>query len=333
MKKRFGIFCVIGCMLLSACSSKSRSDSAMAPEAGYDMKQSMASNGMSYGGELYDGELAGGAETPYNKESAVSAVTEEKLIRTVSLRLQTKEFDEVLSYLEERLLLLGGYIENSRIEGNSLEYTGYRSAVLTVRIPKADADEFIRGVGEKAVIVSKSENVENVTLQYTDSESRLKALRIEQERFLELLQKAEDIETILVLENHLTDLRYQIEKYESQLRFWDNRVDYTSISITLSEVKRITPVEEKPTLFTRMKQGFEQTCYEIAEGAGNFLVWFVSNVLYLAIWGVFLFAAGKIVFHILKKRKKKALMQYGNHAQPEKEPENGEKDGRVDSEK
>lgn len=330
MKKRVGIFCVIGCMLLSACGSKSRSETAMAPGAGYDNKQSIASNGMSYGGEFYDGELAGGAEAPSGTESAVSAVTEEKLIRTVSLRLQTKEFDEVLSYLEERLLLLGGYIENSRIDGNSLEYTGgYRSAVLTVRIPKADADEFIRGVGEKAVIVSKSENVENVTLQYTDSESRLKALRIEQERFLELLSKAEDIETILALENHLTDLRYQIEKYESQLRFWDNRVDYTSISITLSEVKRITPVEEKPTLFTRMKQGFEQTCYEIAEGAGDFLVWFVSNVLYLAIWGVFLFTAGRIVFYILKKRKKKALMQCRENAQPE----NGEKDGRVDSEK
>ena len=244
-------------------------------------------------------DKVGGGETElYNTES-------EKLIRTVSMQLQTKEFETLLTYLEGRVAELGGYIQNSQIYGNGMDSYGYRSASMTLRIPQSKLDSFVSGVSENATVVRKSENAENKTLEYADTEARLKSLQIEQERFLALLEKADTVENIIVLEQHLTDLRYEIESHASTLKLIDNKVNYSTVTIDVSEVKRIVPVEQDPTLFTRMKDGFADTWYDIKEGLADFAVWFVTNIIYLVIWAVVIVAAIVVAKKINKSRKAK----------------------------
>ena len=197
---------LVGMLLLGACGS-AKSDMATAPEAYY--KSESVSNSSSYDGFGYS---AGGSysatsdsyaeydtEKPRVEETSGSISGEtyhaesEKLIRTIRMRLQTKEFDALLSYLEGKVAEVGGYVQSSQIYGNAADSYGYRSADLTYRIPQNHLDVFVAGVGENATVVYKTENAENVTLQYADTESRLKALEIEQERFLALLEQANDV--------------------------------------------------------------------------------------------------------------------------------------------
>lgn len=244
-------------------------------------------------------DKVGGGETElYNTES-------EKLIRTVSMQLQTKEFDNVLSYLDAKVAEYGGYIQSSQIYGNGLDSYGYRSATMTLRIPQSKLDLFVSGVDETATVVRKSENAENITLRYADTEARLKSLKIEQERFLELLEKADTVESILVLEEHLTELRYEIESYASTLKLYDNKVNYSTVTLDISEVKRIVPVEQNPTIFSRMKDGFADTWYDIKESLADFAVWFITNIIYLVIWAVVIVAAIVVAKKINKSRKAK----------------------------
>lgn len=317
---------LVGALLLGACGAANESmDKAVAPEASYDSNYyyKETANGSSYDGFSYTtgsltsvsdsskaeygvseeweeveslGGNAGETKT-YNTES-------EKLIRTVRMNLQTKEFDALLSYLEGKVAEVGGYVQDSRIHGNAADSTGYRSAELTYRIPQSNLDYFVAGVGENATVVYKTENAENVTLQYADAESRLKALEIEQERFLALLEKADDVDSIITIEKHLTELRYEIESYASTLRVYDNRVNYSTVTLSISEVNRIIPVEENPTLLTRMKDGFVDTWYDLQDGGANFLVWLVTNFLYLIIWAVIIIAAIVIIKKVLKKKIK-----------------------------
>ncbi|MDD6036645.1 MAG: DUF4349 domain-containing protein [Lachnospiraceae bacterium] len=252
-----------------------------------------------YGGEMSEAPKKGDEQTElYNAES-------EKLIRTVTMRLQTKEFDALLAYLDSKAAEFGGYIQNSQIYGNEMDYSGYRSASLTFRIPQKHLDAFVSGIGENATVVRRTENTENITLKYADTESRLKALQIEQERFLELLEKADNIDAIIALEEHLTELRYQIESYASTLKIYDNQVSYSTVTLDISEVKRTTPVEQNPTVFTRMKEGFKNTLYEVQEGMADFVVWFVTNFLYLLFWGAVLAVVFVIARKQISKRKRK----------------------------
>lgn len=261
---------------------------------------------------LTDKGTAGETEL-YNTES-------EKLIRTVTMQLQTKEFDSLISYLDAKVAEFGGYIQSSQIFGNGMDTYGYRSASMTLRIPQSKLDAFVSGVSENATVVRKSENADNKTLEYADTEARLKSLQIEQERFLALLEKADTVENIIVLEQHLTELRYEIESYASTLKMIDNKVDYSTVTLEVSEVKRIVPVEQDPSLWTRMKDGFADTWYDIKEGLANFAVWLVTNFLYLIIWAVIIVAVVVVVKKIVKAGKlKRAAIKTDLMTRPDEE--------------
>lgn len=266
--------------------SEATMDAVEAPSLSWGEKE----NGSGYTGET-------GQTERYNSES-------EKLIRTVTMSLQTKEFETLLSYLDAKVAELGGYIQNSQIYGNSMDTYGYRSASMTFRIPQNKLDMFVSGVGENATVVRKSENAENVTLQYADTEARLTALKIEQERFLALLEKADSVDSIIAIEQHLTELRYEIESHASILKVYDNKVSYSTVTLDISEVNRITPVEQNPTLLTRMKDGFADSWYRLKDNMGDFLVWIVTNIIALVIWAVVIVAAVLFVKKKFVKRKR-----------------------------
>lgn len=339
-KKTWLVMGMVGVLLLGGCGAKA-SDmmtesaanggyyyAADAADGDYYYSKSEApemesvNSSTSRGGYGSDGfgltDKVGGGETElYNTES-------EKLIRTVSMHLQTKEFETLLTYLEGRVAELGGYVQNSQIYGNGMDSYGYRSASMTLRIPQSKLDSFVSGVSENATVVRKSENAENKTLEYADTEARLKSLQIEQERFLALLEKADTVENIIVLEQHLTELRYEIEAYASNLKLIDNKVNYSTVTIDVSEVNRIVPVEQNPTLFTRMKDGFADTWYDIKDGLGNFAVWFVTNIIYLVIWAVIIMAAIVVVKKINKSRKlKRAALKTDLAERPDEEEHDG----------
>ncbi len=322
-KKTWLVMGMVGVLLLGGCEAGAKAnDCATAPES---------VNGGFFAADMADGDYYySKSEEPMEMESVTasasrgeygsgfgmtdgsdSAETElyntesEKLIRTVTMQLQTKEFDTVLGYLDAKVAELGGYIQSSQVFGNGMDSYGYRSASMTLRIPQGKLDTFVSGVSENATVVRKSENAENVTLRYADTEARLKSLQIEQERFLELLEKADTVESILVLEEHLTELRYEIESYASTLKLYDNKVNYSTVTLDISEVKRIVPVEQDPTLVSRMKDGFADTWYDIKDGLADFAVWLVTNLLYLVIWAVIIVAAVVVVKKINKSRKAK----------------------------
>ena len=51
---------------------------------------------------------------------------------------------------------------------------------------------------------------------YTDYEARLSSLNTQEERLLDMLSKSEDVETLIALEQRLSDVRYEIEVYRAQ---------------------------------------------------------------------------------------------------------------------
>ncbi|MGF7142623.1 hypothetical protein HNQ56_001041 [Anaerotaenia torta] len=302
--------------VLSACSSKSfYKDENSASKADYggwneevqetdkemgipEEKPSLDSSSTGYGAAV------GGAIV--NTEEASALQTQDKIIRTFYMDMETQEFDSLITDLNAEIGRLGGYVETSNISGRSIYSSGeMRYAGITARIPKAKADEFVNSVNEKANVVNKKESTENVTLQYTDIQSRKKALEIEQERLFELLEKAESMENIVTLESRLSDIRYELQNYETTLRTYDNKVEYSTVSLTIREVEKLTPVveEARPTVATRIKNGFGDTIYRLSEGTKDFVVWFIVNLPYLLIWAAIITASVLIGKRILKRRR------------------------------
>ncbi len=242
--------------------------------------------------------------------------TDRKLIRNIAISAETEDLASLTDALYAQISQLGGYVESKDLHNGS-QYSGYirRNLTMTVRIPADKADAFVSQVQENANIVSSSENVDDVTLQYVDTESHVKALETEQERLLALLEKADNLKDILTLEERLAEVRYELERYASYLRTLDNQVTYATIRLSITEVKEYTPViEEEPTVWQRISVGFKRSIKDIREGLADFFVWLVVNSPYLLIWG------GIISVVILILRKRGHLRPRRKKNQPPKEP-------------
>lgn len=238
----------------------------------------------------------------------------EKIIRRVNMDVETLEFDKLVNALTDKVTALGGYIEKSDISGRRYYSTNsQRYGRIIARIPKDKLDEFITVVeaNEYANIVNRSEDTENVTLQYVDIESRKKSLEIEQDRLFELLEKADNIENIISLESRLSSIRYELQNYGTQLRTYDNLVDYSTVTLTIDEVERITPVTvEKETVWDRIGSGFSDTMYNISRGLQDFFVWFVVNLPYILIWTIIIISGILITRRAVRKSRRKNYENY-----------------------
>ena len=231
--------------------------------------------------------------------------TTRKLIRNISMSAETKEFDQLIESLKKQVEEAGGYIESSSFSGSSYDdYDMSRRANFTLRIPSAKTDAFLAQVRGESNVTSSSENTEDITLTYVDMQSHVKALREEQSQLLKLMEKAESMEDLLAIRSQLTDIRYELESYESQLKTYDNLVDYDTISLSISEVKEITPPAPR-TIWQKMGDGFMKGLKGAAEGIINFLIMIVSNLPYFVILFVIIFGITALVRKLLKHRRAK----------------------------
>lgn len=304
MKKRYlAVLGLAGMLLLAAagCGGKSMYNE-MAAEAGA-VDTAAAAAMPAEAGEVYD---AGGAAS----ESGIDPVIDNgrKLIKTVRLEMQTKEFDVLLDGVRKKIQETGGYIESSSVWGNSYNYNSTRSSELTVRIPSDRLDEFVDVVSGLGNVTYKSEGVEDVTLQYVDVESHQKALETEQDRLLELLEQADNLEDLLTIESRLSEVRYELESYGSQKRLLDNQIDYSTVHMTITEVERITEVGEK-SFFEEIADRFGTNLYNVGRGLREFVIAFIGSLPVLAVWAAFITVIVLVIRRIFygKKREKGTL--------------------------
>ena len=287
--------------LLTGCGAE-------APQAAMDMpmeEEMAAENGLS---------AAGSPEAPALPDSR-------KWVITCHVEAETEDLDGMLQRVTEALQTLQGYVENQELYNGS-QYAGrqYRSAGLTLRVPAEKLEEFLEALSESANVVSSSRNVEDITLQYTDTETRLTALRTEEQRLLELMEQAESMADLLVIEQRLTEVNYEIENITSRLRTYDNQVDYATVHLRLEEVREYTPVEE-PGFFQKVSDGFLKSLKGVGQGAVDLLAGLIIILPYLAVWALAGFAVYLIIRACIRRagRKKKAAPE--RRTQSPKPPE------------
>lgn len=250
---------------------------------------------------------------PGASESQVSVVYQNpnaKLIRRAELYIQTEEFDKSREALNRLVAGCGGYFENASDYGGSRrDAYADRRGEYTVRVPAEKYDQFLSQTGELGYVTSKTESSEDVGERYYDVESRLKTQRTKQERLLALLEKAENMEDIISLENALSDVEYQIEQYSSELNRYDALVNFSTFTVYLNEVGRVTQeVGETSSLGERMAAGFQASVRGLSRGFQDFLIWVSYNVFLVVI----LAAVAAVAVVIGKRELKKSRKQDEN---------------------
>ena len=183
-----------------------------------------------------------------------------KLIRTINIEAETKDLDALLTDLDAQLATLGGYVQSKQVRGSATS-GNRRYASLTLRIPADKLDQFVNHVSGATNILSNSETTEDVTLKFIATESRIAALEAEEARVMELIGKAENLNELLTLESKLSAIRQELEEVKSQLKLYENLIDYGTVYLSISEEKEYTVVEEDLYRLCEESEGCGQNHY------------------------------------------------------------------------
>ena len=324
-------------LLLSGCgSSSSPMENSKSAEYSYSAAESdygvFGETGAAGGAGSYDYASDVSYEEAYPEEASEEGITEEdviledgkdhedspeskrKLITTVNISVQTKEFDVLQKSIEASVEELGGYIESSEIYYNSYSYyrssdpSNYtphdRSASYVLRIPEKRLDEFLTKLHDGSNVTEESKSVTDITLDYVDTAAHKKALQTEARSLEKMLEKAKELDDIVKIQSRLTEVRYQINSIESQLRTYDNKVDYSTVRLDVSEV---TIYQQAPdaTAWEKISTGFRNSLHSVGTGFADFGIWFIIHIPQLIVAAVIILLAVLVIRKALKNRRTK----------------------------
>ncbi|MDY0235615.1 MAG: DUF4349 domain-containing protein [Gudongella sp.] len=304
MKSRFKhirllLVLVLILSVISGCSSKSANDMAAgetdyspAPESPMESvtEEARSEDGKDYG--LGSGYVGG--------------IEPDKVITTIFLGFETTEFENSLDRMYALIEENKGYISSSNIYfRNYYDTQRMRSGEFAIRIPRDKVNQFKSQIPEIGNLVNESSSKEDVTTYYTDTESRLNVLEIKESRLLSLLEKAEKIEDILAIENQLSQVISEKEELKKTLVNLDDKIDYSTINLSLAEVRKVSTTETTETTFIdRMTNAFNNSLYQFRRSAENFAVFIVYNLPFILVLLLVLLIAYKIIRKIISPRKK-----------------------------
>lgn len=233
-----------------------------------------------------------------------------KLIYTGSIAMETIEFDNSVNSIFSFVKELGGYFENSSVSGKS-----YRTAEYIIRIPAESFDTFCNGVGNLGTVRRISRSAQDISETYYDTEARLETQKIKLQRLQELLKAANDVEEIIYLESSISETEYIIEQLSGTLKHYDSLVGYSTVTLSLTEVFRLTEDEAPATDFSsKFGEALSKGTDSFIEGCQDFAIDFAYN------WGAWLIFAIIVIINIIiikviiKKSKRKIAIARAQNA-------------------
>lgn len=236
-----------------------------------------------------------------------SSIEPEKVITTITMNIETLEYEKTLDKLNQLIEANDGYVVSSQVSYDnkiSDRYSEYdRYAYYEIRIPKDKVSSFKKSLPDIGNITNEYTSKQDVTKYYIDTESRIKVLETKEERLLSLLERAEKIEDILAIENQLSDVISQKESLKAELQGLDERIDFSTFYISIYEVNKLSSsAGVNAGFFTKLKAAFNDAINKFYIFIEQLVLFIVSNIFFIILLGVIIYV---IVKYGMKRNKKK----------------------------
>lgn len=282
MKKRIGLCFLTLCLLvgLTACGA---------------------------GGKAYNRAAAGDDTYATEEDGSVSgsdAAARRKVIVTAHYKVETQKFTEAVRRLEALAQEQGGYVEESDVSGES---TDNGSGYYVLRLPTDKVEGFGAALAQVGTVQSHSRSEEDITDQYYDTDAHIKAKTAQRDRLLALIERAENLDTLLMLEQELAKVQGELDSLTGQLKRYDKQVSYATVRVNLYQTA-LTRSGNTPygSRLTEAFTGAFSTALEVFKDISIALVWMLPFLLIAAVVVLIVLLATR-----RQRRQRKAQRQQG----------------------
>lgn len=192
---------------------------------------------------LYESEGAYPAEAGFSEKSydmAVEESVDRKVISTADISIKVDDAAAAIDEIIKITQAAGGFVSSSSVYDSYYGESDQKEGHATIRVPK---DGFISVIGEIEAlgeVGSKTISGRDVTEEYIDLSARLGNLERQEVRLLEILNMTTTVEEVLDVEWELGRVRGEIESMTGRLKYLDDKVDFSTITVQVSEPRPIT---------------------------------------------------------------------------------------------
>jgi len=185
--------------------------------------------------------MAAPASEPSNQKSFRSdagsgyseePVPERQIIKNGWMRIEVKDYKVALTAIKGNITKHKGYISGESESSTDYSLIGN----LTIRVPSAEFDSLVDDIAGLAYKVdNKNINLNDVTEEFIDIEARLKTKKEVEQRYLDILRKAQTVQDILLVEQQLRMIQEEIEAKEGRLKYLQNQVSLSTLSLEIHQ--------------------------------------------------------------------------------------------------
>ncbi|MFK7786436.1 MAG: DUF4349 domain-containing protein [Crocinitomicaceae bacterium] len=234
-------------------------------------------------------EMDMSANSPKYKQN--KKLENRKLIWTADLEFQVKNVEKSTEEINKLSEKYDAFVSDMRMSNDSYRITN----TITVRVPNAQFQKFVSAIKGQSVFMNRSDiSSQDVTEEFVDIQARLKTKREVRDRYIQVLKtKTGTVKDIIEAEEAIRVITEEIEAKEGRLRYLNDRVDLSTVTLMMYEQVQYTESPER----------FEKTYSDDASesfGTGWQAVKFIS-LGFISIWPLLLI--GLITLGVWRRKK------------------------------
>ena len=212
-------------------------------------------------------------------------VEERKVTRSSSLstEIERGEFGEAENQLKNIVGSSEAYLLNERVNRNGEGWRGYFYGSYSLKVETGKYDSVVAQLKEIGEVQSFNENALDVTGRYDDLEIEIGVEKERLARYMEMYDEAEEVSDKIDLNDRIFNQERRIKYLEDSLRNIDNKVDYSSISFSMSE-ERSEWTDIVLIKLSSLIRGFVDSVNSLLEFVFIVVSWVVAFFVGLFFW-------------------------------------------------
>ena len=214
-----------------------------------------------------------------------------KVIETAQVTLESRDLPATETKVFDLLAKRQGKVDSSNV---TLDGNGRRNGSYTLRIPAGQLREYVNELATlpDVVVRQRSISAQDVTEEFIDISARLENMQRHEVRLREILAKANTVEEILKVEKELAAARGQIESATARIKALSGRIDFSTVTLRISEVTVITETNFFGKLMAIIRDSWV--------AAGDVVLYLIATVIVLSPLALIV---ATIVWYWRKRRK------------------------------
>ncbi|HLF75557.1 MAG TPA: DUF4349 domain-containing protein [Anaerolineales bacterium] len=236
---------------------------------------------------------------------------ERLIIQNVDLAIVVKDPKARMQEISDLAEEFGGFVVSSNLY-QSFSNIGKEvpEATIIIRVPSERLDEALARIKQGAVEIDyENRSGQDVTSQYVDLQSQLKAKEAAEVKLLEIMDQATRAEDVLAIYLQVQMVQTEIEQLKGQIKYLAESAALSAISVRLIAEEGTQPIEVGPW---KPQGAAKEAIQDLIFFVQNFVEFLIRFVLYtlpalvlIAIPLYLVYLAGRAVYRRARRSREK----------------------------